>query len=301
MRFSPDRLTGGDAALAHAPALREAPLRVLWRLYRVGDWLHFLPLPLVGWIAEGSREPLALAGGVLALAFSFAYASALNHAFDHAVDARSPGKNPVGTSLGRGPAIALSLPVLVGALAATLAAVPGALLPCAIVLAASTVYSAPPRLKRLPVIGAACNLAIGVPALFYAGQPDWASPVVQSFAALFSVLLFVSQLLHEAADRDDDAAAGVATVATWLGVRATVLASAALLPALPLLAFALSSEAQRTAATLFCALFAGAWMLVFAAGSRAGRELRPERLRFLRLAYRYTALVLGLCLWIAAT
>jgi hypothetical protein len=66
--------------------------------------LHFLPLPLAGWLAS-ARDPSELFGGVAAWACALAYTSAVNQAFDDRLD--RPGKNPVGAAIGRTRAIAL--------------------------------------------------------------------------------------------------------------------------------------------------------------------------------------------------
>src|SRR5690349_4213300 len=81
------------------------------RLYRVKDWIHFLPLPLAGWMADPHRPGAStLIGGVLGWALGLAFASAINQAFDGALDAGRRLKNPVGGTFGRREAVMLSLP-----------------------------------------------------------------------------------------------------------------------------------------------------------------------------------------------
>src|SRR5207244_192340 len=115
------RLLGaGDDARGTAPMsavlspserkLRVSALRDFLRLYRVADWIHFLPLPLAGWLAGEARDALALVAGVAAWALALAYTSAINQAFDARVDRADPAKNPVGKRFGRREAVILSLP-----------------------------------------------------------------------------------------------------------------------------------------------------------------------------------------------
>ena len=90
------------------------------RLYRVKDWIHFLPLPLAGWVAD-PRHPsmVALVGGVLGWGFGLAYASAINQAFDDRLDRMWRAKNPVGDGgegFARRQAIALSIPPMIASL-----------------------------------------------------------------------------------------------------------------------------------------------------------------------------------------
>jgi 4-hydroxybenzoate polyprenyltransferase len=251
-----------------------------FRLYRVKDWLHFLPLPLAA-----PAERLQLVGAVLAWGCGLAYTSCLNQAFDDRLDRE--GKNPVGSDFRRRQAVLLSLPPLALLLLLLLALSPSGLMAGAIMAAAATVYSAPPRLKRVPVVGTVWNLVIGVPGLFFAGQPRGMPLVV-----LFALLLLISQLLHEAQDRDDDAAGQIRTVATEAGRRAALAAALVLTLATPAAGWWLTGRLEETA---LCALFAAGW------GAVLWRKLRCDDsalLMRLRLQYRWVAIALGAALFL---
>jgi 4-hydroxybenzoate polyprenyltransferase len=263
----------------------------LLRLYRVKDWVHFLPLPLVGWAAAPApRSPSVLAGAVFGWALALAYASALNQAFDGRVDRLQRGKNPVGSRLATPDALRLAAlplvaaPVVLGLLA------PAGLAALAVFVAAATLYSAPPRLKRVPILGTLWNLPVGVPGMFFAARPAALAPPSLLLVVLFCLLLLASQLLHEAQDRDDDAQGGVRTVATLGGRRLALHAAAAVLLATPPVGFCLAGfAAHRPTLTVVLALFSGAWAALIAAHLAAG----TAALRRLRLAFRYATLTLG--------
>lgn len=271
---------------------RTAPLSAadLARLYRVHDWVHFLPLPLAGWFASEARGARPLVGGLAAWAMALAFMSAVNQAFDDRLDQRA-GKNPVGVRFGRREALLLSVPpaVLSVALAAWLS--PAGLVPTLLLLVAATVYSAPPRLKRVPVLGTLWNVVIALPGLFLAGAPRPGHAPLRLLVALFALLLVVSQLLHEAEDRDDDLAGSVFTVAVVAGVRGALLAAAVALAALPAVTWWLARDvAGRAALAAATAAFAAWWLTTLGMLVTRG-ELRG--LRAVRLRYRYAALALG--------
>jgi len=257
------------------------------RLYRVADWLHFLPLPLAGWLADRAGGT-ALAAGTAAWALALAFTSAINQAFDDRID--HGAKNPVGRAFHRRRAVALSIAPAVGAIALLAIGSPRGLGPGVIMLVAAAVYSAPPRLKRVPVVGTVWNAVMGVPGFFFAGGLAAGRLPLGPLVGLFALLLLVSQLLHEAADRDDDAGQ-VRTIATEGGRRSAIAAALVLVLATPGLAWALAAGAtHRGALSGACAAFALGWAAVLR------RELGCDdrrRLRRLRLAYRYAAIGLG--------
>jgi 4-hydroxybenzoate polyprenyltransferase len=264
------------------------------RLYRVRDWLHFLPLPVAGWAADpGHPGALALVGGVLGWGLGLAYASAINQAFDDRVDRLWKAKNPVGGggTFQRSDAIRLSLPPMVASLAVLAALAPAGFLPGVALIVAATLYSAPPRLKRFPVLGTLWNLLVGVPGFFFAGRPSIGELPLRPLVGLFAVLLLGSQLIHEAQDRDDDVMGEVRTVATEGGRSTALLAASALVLATPLIAWWLAAGvARRAEITAACAVFAAGW------GALLWTRLRCEdgaELKRLRLRYRYSAMCLG--------
>lgn len=270
--------------------MSDGAARDLLRLYRVRDWAHFLPLPLAGWAAGDARSATSLAGGALAWALALAYMSALNQAFDDGHD-RRPGKNPVGVSLDRRRAIACAAPAALGCLAATALWVPSRAALSAALLAASTVYSAPPRLKSVPLVGTLWNVVLAAPGLVLAGGPRAGHPSFAALAGVFCAALLGSQLLHEAEDRDDDRAGGASTVAVMLGARGALALTAALLTVVPALAWSLAAAMPRRGLfTLLVGAWCGPWAVAL-----ASRALRGDLvdLRALRLRYRHAAVALG--------
>ena len=267
------------------------------RLYRVLDWLHFLPLPLAGWLAGEARSGRALAGAVAAWGCALAYMSAVNQAFDDQLDRRS-GKNPVGARFGRRGAVLLSLPPALGAVALAAALAPAGLGPVLFVLAAATVYSAPPRLKRVPLVGTLWNVVIALPGLFLADRAPLDRGPLRLLAGLFALLLLAGQLIHEAEDREEDRAGGVSTVAVLAGARGALGAAALCLAALPPLTLWLGrSLPLRGPLVAAVSLFAGAWLWSLGALLRRG-DLAG--VRAVRLRYRYAALGLGALAFAAA-
>ncbi len=263
--------------------------RDLVRLYRVRDWLHFIPLPAAGWIAGDARSLSALAGGTIAWTFGLAYMSAVNQAFDDRLD--RPGKNPVGARLTRRTALVWSLPAALGCLATSVVCVPSRWHVAAMLLVASTVYSAPPRLKRVPLVGTLWNVVLALPGLVMADAARAGHPSFNALACAFSLMLLASQLIHEAADRDDDQSGGVSTIAVVAGPRGALLAAALSLAALPPVAWWLAcAMPHRALFTAALCLFAAPWSISLATRALRG-DLRD--LRALRMRYRYTAIAAG--------
>lgn len=280
-----------------SPAGADGPCDFL-RLYRVLDWLHFLPLPLAGWLAGDARSACTLVGSLVGWAFALAYMSAINQAFDDQLD-RHAGKNPVGARFHRREAIVLSLPPAVAAVLVVAWLAPAGLPPMLLLLGAATVYSAPPRLKRVPVVGTLWNILIALPALFLADRASLDRPSLRVLVGLFALLLLVSQLIHEAEDREDDRAGGVSTLAVLMGARGALGAAALGLAALPTVTFSLAEGlSRRVLLVAGTALFSAGWLTALAALVRRG-DLTG--LRAVRLWYRYAALVLGALAFLATS
>lgn len=266
-------------------------MREWLRLYRVRDWLHFLPLPLAGWIASGPGPLPVLIGGVLGWGLGLAYASCINQAFDDRLDQVRREKNPVGRNFGRRQAVLLSIPPAVACLGALAWLSPGGLVPAFILLAAATVYSAPPRLKRIPILGTFWNLVVGVPGAFFAGYPDLSHAPLRLLVGLFAMLLLIAQLIHEAEDRDDDRAGGIRTVGTIAGPNGALAVAALLLLLLPPATWWLAGDIHlRVPVTAAAMVFAFAWIAILVARLR---RHETTGLRAVRLRYRYAALALG--------
>jgi 4-hydroxybenzoate polyprenyltransferase len=98
-------------------------------------------------------------------------------------------------------------------------------------------------------------------------------------------------LIHEAKDRDDDRAGGIATVATLTGVRGALGAAVFFLALLPPVTWLLSNGVSlRIPLTVASTVFSIGWIVALVA--RIAR--RDETgLRQVRLQYRYACLVLG--------
>lgn len=201
------------------------------RLIRLRDWAHFALLPMAavrpdvalaerGWsLARG----LALAFGVCSFAFL------VNGVHDRGVD-RTPQKNPFlevpKDAMHTYERQLFWLVVTILILGAT---GPWAVLAAAAAATAiGWAYSAGPRLKRFPVVGTLANIGIFAPLLFLAANDVADCRHILSFLPPFVALLVQNQLLHEAADADDDRRGGVRTtfIAVGRGAAAAVVALA---------------------------------------------------------------------------
>jgi 4-hydroxybenzoate polyprenyltransferase len=293
----PEALSAGPfTQVSDALPARRSTVATLWKLYRVRDWLHFLPLPLAGWTAAGDGVP-ALLGGVVGWACGLAYTCAINQAFDDRLDRANVGKNPVGGTLRRREAVLLSVPPAVAMLSIVAWLSPAGLLPASILLVVATLYSAPPRLKRIPGLATLWNVVIGLPGLFFAGTPQLAAGPARLLGGLFAILLLVSQLIHEAKDRDDDQAGGIPTIATLGGMSGALGAGVLVLLVLPALTWWLANGfALRAALTAASAVFALGWVVALMLRIVRGDE---ANLRATRLRYRHTSLALGALAFLA--
>jgi 4-hydroxybenzoate polyprenyltransferase len=228
---------------------------------------------------------------VLGWGFGLAYTSSINQAFDDRLDSSTPGKNPVGRSFDRRQAILLSLPPAAAMFAVLAWLSPAGLLPAALLLLTATLYSAPPRLKRIPVVGTIWNVLIGLPGLFFAGRPDLAHPQFRVLVGLFAMLLLIAQLIHEAQHREADRSGGVHTVATVAGTTGVLSAASFFLLLLPAITWWLAHDVRMCAPlTLATAMFALVWATVLI---RHTARRDSVGLRTIRMRYRYAALAMG--------
>ncbi|HOU53433.1 MAG TPA: UbiA family prenyltransferase [Myxococcota bacterium] len=196
---------------------------------RVHHWWYFALLPmaafprLLRWPPELDSETairLPLAIGVALTALAHAYL--VNAVSDRQMD-RNPRKNALPPE---GP-----LPVFVPWLAVILATSsvgmatmlgPLALSAALISIVAGTIYSLPPRLKSLPFLGLVGNALIFFPLLFLGFQHiEQITPEIQAMGVVFLTLLTQNQLVHELADREEDAARGDRTTGRTLGTWGT--------------------------------------------------------------------------------
>jgi 4-hydroxybenzoate polyprenyltransferase len=255
-----------------APAASAA---LCWRALRARQWAHFALLPLAG-LPPPSEIALPgldarIARGIAVASLALAFAYGLNAITDRDMDA-SADKNPLAGQ--RGPltrvvAAVVACGVLALALAASGGTVPlGA---AALSIAASTLYSAGPRLKAKLLVGTACNVAIFAPLLLVALPPAGPPPAFAHLALVFTGLLLQNQLLHERADEEEDARGRVRTTARALGERGVVWAIA-LLGAAAAGAGALIAPSAPIALASAAALAAGAAAALPASAPAAHRR-----------------------------
>ncbi len=182
------------------------------RLLRVRGYAHFLlaPLAVVRPFHDGSTVE-GVARGVLAAFCLLSFAYLVNDWNDRALDAAEK-QNPVvranaGVVEYAATLVALTLTAMVAAGFNSVLALMYALMSWV----AGWVYSAGPRLKKLPLVGTLTNGFIFTPLLFLGVEAGLDFRMVERVAWVFAPLLLQNQLLHEAADADDDRAGGVST------------------------------------------------------------------------------------------
>jgi 4-hydroxybenzoate polyprenyltransferase len=218
---------------------------------RLGQWAHFgvLPLaafdPLADW---GPQIPSAARGMATALCV-LAFGYLVNALGDRQYD-RDPSKNPL---VGRSPTprhAILAGGLALGALATSLLGPGVALVATLVALVSGTLYSLGPRLKRLPILGTGLNAACFTPLLFVGIGDAGVEPRHGLLALVFTGLLLQNQILHEAADADEDRGAGVHTSWIVLGSRRSAWLAAGIGVAILLLSLWLlgSSRAPRVLA-----------------------------------------------------
>src|SRR5262249_19989840 len=90
------------------------------------------------------------------------------------------------------------------------------------------VYSVGPRLKRIPVLGTLANTTNFAPLLWVGIAAPRAPLGMAPLTLAFTCLLLQNQLLHEAADRDEDRRGQIRTSVLVFGPRACAVAPALL-------------------------------------------------------------------------
>ncbi|RLT26449.1 MAG: hypothetical protein DWI47_02425, partial [Chloroflexi bacterium] len=196
-------------------------------------WLNTSMPLLWGLLAtRGAVQPSDL---VLFAFFLFPYnyfLHAPNDYFDFETDARNPRKGGVEGALTPKPLLAqhaiISTLLLLPFLAFTAAQFPPlTLASLGLLLLLSAAYNAPPtRLKGRPILDSLTNVLYAIPlqvGIHAAGGTELIAPQVLVFAAWG----IGAHALTTITDRDEDAAAGVRTIAVLLGRRNTALFSAA--------------------------------------------------------------------------
>jgi len=196
-------------------------------------WLNTSMPLLWGLLAtRGALQPSDLALFVFFL-FPYNYfLHAPNDYFDFETDARNPRKGGVEGALTPKPLLAkhaiVSTLLLLPFLAFTASQFPPlTLASLGLLLLLSAAYNAPPtRLKGRPIFDSLTNVLYAIPlqvGIHAAGGSDLIAPHVLVFAAWG----IGAHALTTITDRDEDAAAGVRTIAVLLGRRNTAIFSAA--------------------------------------------------------------------------
>ena len=251
-------------------------------------WLNTSMPLLWGLLAtRGAVQPSDL---VLFTFFLFPYnyfLHAPNDYFDFETDARNPRKGGVEGALTPKPLLAqhaiISTLLLLPFLAFTAVQFPPlALASLGLLLLLSAAYNAPPtRLKARPILDSLTNVLYAIPlqvGIHAAGGTEMIAPQVLVFAAWG----IGAHALTTITDRDEDAAAGVRTIAVLLGRRNTAFFSAAW--------FALVGAG---AASLAGTPLAAALALPYLSLSLIGRDATGEAGRRLYRLFLITNVVIG--------
>jgi len=267
-----------------------APRTGAWRravrALRASDWWYFSLVPLVSLVGDPRGEDdvvVRLVGGVLVAALCLAYAYGFNGITDRGMD-----RDEVKNALAGLAAVPREAALLVAACALAAVGIAAALTPVALLgtgmsLVAATLYSAQPRLKRLPVVGTLVNVLIFAPLPFLAavGPP---SPGMLFLTYCFCVLVTQNQILHEIADSHEDVTAGVRTTGVVVGATGVRVIAVILGPLAALLLWRMQATASVALLAAALGLCGGATMVALGDAQRA---------RQLRVAHRWYSLAVG--------
>lgn len=178
---------------------------------RLVGWCHLLLLPAAGWLVASQAEVWRL---VLAL---LAGAGLLSAAYAHN-DHHDLGRQTHRLWY----LLPLFLAVPLAGLLSPAARVGGLLF-----VVTAALYSGPPRLKAVPLVGTLLN-ALGFPMLCLLGVAEM-NRAAWSLVGLTGLWMASAQLVHEVAHQAQDRAAGLRTSATVLGPLVSARVSFALL------------------------------------------------------------------------
>ena len=198
------------------PARGDMPVHDALRLYRVRDWLHFLPLPLA---TVDPRAPLGAmvwdaTRGVATAAAVLAFGYLLNTLADRQMDLDAR-KNPLIVPGAAEPRTALALLLVASLLLAALGPRP-VWIATAVSLFFFSIYSAAPRIKTVPIVGSLANIGMFAPLLLLGLRDEVLPAGIAALVVACGALVLENQLVHEAADEQEDRGGGVRT--TWLTV-----------------------------------------------------------------------------------
>lgn len=255
-------------------------------LLRVGQWAHFvfLPLATLELHADPLTASLAVFRGMAIAALILGYGYLENAAADREMD-RSERKNPLRPGALPGWVGVTKTGLVVAAMLLSVAGPALVTLATLTSLGAGWVYSAGPRLKRKPFVGTLLNAAAFGPLVLVGANSSVLPERTWSLVALFSLLLLQNQLVHEAADSMEDRLGGVRTTFVALGRSG----SGVLALLLGLLAAAVVGQRIGLAGALPIALTFGLMVpaVLLALGERTGAMARA------RLVHRFAALLVG--------
>lgn len=204
------------------------PLAAFAALTRAGTVVAGTLLCLVGAHLAGFARPGPVVAVAVAVALSIAFAQVVNDVIDVDVDRlHKPHRPLVSGAISVRTATRLAWGLAVSALAAGALAGAGFLAATAGLLAGSWAYS---RWWKNSVLAGNVTVATlaSTPVLLGAAAAGRVTPVVVAAQAVVLVFMAAFEVAKTGRDRDADAAAGLHTVATVLGVRVTARTAAAL-------------------------------------------------------------------------
>jgi 4-hydroxybenzoate polyprenyltransferase len=157
---------------------------------------------------------------------------------------------------------------------------------------AAFLYTAGPRLKRVPVLGSLVQLAIYLP-LMVIGMYRELNVMQIEIMAIFSILLLQNQLLRECSERDSDKTDGNVTTVVRFGVGFAEISTAVMGSAASVLLLVLGSSKMK-----YEILAVGIVLLSFTLYSLAGRGMNEVySARMLWIVHRFVAVVIGAVVW----
>ena len=239
-------------------------------------WLN-TSMPLL-WGAAALRGHVVLSDVILFAFFLFPYnyfLHAPNDYYDFETDALNPRKGGVEGAITPKPLLArhaiASTLLLVPFLIFTAVALPPlALLSLTALLLLSAAYNAPPtRLKGRPILDSLTNVLYAIPlqvGLHAAGSTN----IIDAPVFVFAAWGIGAHALTTITDRDEDAAAGVRTIAVLLGRRGTALFAAFWFTLVGCALFALTSGGR---VALFALPYLALCIIGRNAAGEAGRRL----------------------------
>jgi 4-hydroxybenzoate polyprenyltransferase len=266
------------------------------RALRPRQWAHFAILPATCFDAAlpFATSAAALLRGALIAACVLAYGYLLNAVSDRALD-RDREKNPlVGMRTASAAHRAMLVVLPLGAIVLSALAPASVSAATLVSLAAGTIYSVGPRLKAKPGICTLLNVACFAPLMLVGRAESAIERGEWLLIACFSALLLQNQLLHEAADADEDRRGGLSTTFLVFGARGTAWAALVLGACL---AFASLWLAHDREASALVGLHAVPYVIVFPLLLARNGDV-PPRMARIRRAHRACCVISGALLYL---